>query len=278
MLYRALVAILLSMFGVCHAEVLLTPAKVVKITDRGMILQVGTEPLAAEDDSKTRFWRNRAVCKRDDFKPGENVVVRIKTDEDPPEIREIADEATWKWLEAVRKKPQKGTVTKLDAKYLTLKFEDGTHFSYRITEKTDIRLKGKDASMSDIESGSVVFVDARTLPNYDTWAELVTDEKIPEKATKASSDKGTTTKTKAKPIDGSGTLQGRIVAIHDELRMFDIDQSSRVLHVTFINTTVFTMSGQPSSSKALAVGQIASVTYKRDKAGRIIASRVDLAP
>ncbi len=264
-------------FVVAPSETLVSSAKVVKLTDRGMIVQIGTEPLAVEDDSKTRFWRAKSVAKREDFKPGEAVVVRVKTDEDPPELREVADEATWKWLEAVRKNPQRGKVEKLDSKYLTVSFGDGSKFAYRVTEKTDIELKGKVGSLSDLSVGMAVYVKGRTLPTLDTWAVLITDEAIPTKEAKSKSDAGEgPKKAKTKPLDSAGKIEGRVTALHQELRMFDVDQNGRILHISYSASTVFTLDGKSAKATDLALGQFAVITYRRDKNGRIMASRVDL--
>ncbi|MFN8218832.1 MAG: DUF5666 domain-containing protein [Fimbriimonadales bacterium] len=267
-------AILLA--GFASAESLLTSAKVIKVTERGLILQVGTEPLAVEDSTTTKYWRGRAVGKREAYVPGENVMARINTKEDPPELKEIADEASWKWLDGIRKHPQKGTVEKLDSKFLTVRLVDGTAFSYRATDKTDVTLKGKSSRLSDLEVGATVWVKGRTLPTLDTWAVTVTDEPIPDKAAKTSKEPSEA-KPKMKPLEASGVVEGELVGHHPELKMLDLDQGGRTLHVTYSNSTVFFLDGKPARPTDVQIQQHVRATYKRDKSGRILASRVELS-
>lgn len=277
MVRTLLVASLVFLVALAHGETLLTPAKVMRVTERGLILQVGTEPLAAEDSSKTKYWRARTAAKREDYKGGENVYVRINTKEDPPELRECADEATWKWLESIRKKPQKGTVEKIDSKYVTLKMADGSSFSYRATEKSDVVLKGKAGALSDLSTGQTLWIKGRTLPTLDVWAVLITDVAIAEpKSTQKATEKSEA-KPKLKPLEATGTIEGEVLAVYPELKMFDINQGGRTLHIRTSNSTVFVLDGKSAKSVDVQVHFQARVTYKRDKNGRILASRVELS-
>jgi hypothetical protein len=261
-----------------RAESLVSPAKVIRVTESGLVLQVGTEPIAVDDNSKTKFWKSRAVGKRDSFVAGENVMVRINTKEDPPELKEIADEATWKWLEDIKKRPKKGTVEKVDSKYVTVKFVEGGSFGYRATEKSEVRLNGKAATLADLTLGATIFVKGRTLPTLDVFAVLITDQAIPESTSKTkSASKDGPQKAKAKPLDPSGRIEGEVLSHNPEIRMFDIDQDGRKLHITYSTSTVFVLDGKPAKPGDLQPHQQAVITYKRDKSGRIIASRVELS-
>lgn len=276
-MFRRFLVLILGLVSLpAWSQSLLTPAKVLKVTDRGLILQVGTEPLAVEDTSKTKFWRARAVAKREDYRPGENVYARINAKEDPPEIREIADEATWKWLEKIRKTPQKGVVEKVDPKYVTLKMPDGSSFAYRATEKSDVVLKGKTATLADLETGQTLWIKGRTLPTLDVWAVLITDVVIAAPKTSEKASEKSEGKPKMKPLEAAGVIEGEIVAVHPELRMFDVDQGGRILHLTTSNSTVFLLDGKAAKSTEVQTSRFARVTYKRDKNGRLMASRVEL--
>lgn len=261
-----------------RAESLVTPAKVIRVTESGMVLQIGTEPLAVDTNSKTRYWKGRAPGKREAYNAGENVMVRINTKEDPPELKEIACDASWKWLEEIRKKALKGTVEKMDSKFLTVKFPDGTSFAYRATEKSEVNLKGKAASLGDLTPGAVVYVKGRTLPTLDIWAVTISDVAPPEpkSASKSSKSEGPQ-KAKLKPLDSTGTIQAEVISHTPEIRMFDIDQDGRKLHITYTTSTVFVLDTKSARASDLANGQQARITYKRDKAGRIVASRVELS-
>jgi hypothetical protein len=259
----------LSAFAI--AETLLTTAKIVSITERGMVLMVGTEPLAVEDGPDTRWWKGKTVVKRDAFKEGDAVHARIKTDADPPILRELADKATWDWLDANRRQPRSGTIEKIDSKYLTLKLSDGSTFAYRATEKSQVKLKGRDADLSDLEAGMKVYAQGRTLANLDTWLVMITDEPIPGKETKASAKK-----EKIAPLPSTGTIEGKTLSDFPKINMFDMLHGVRTLHITYNLKTQWFLDGKPAKHSAFQRDLAVIVTYRRDKAGRIIAIKVEL--
>ena len=129
--------------AVSFGETLITEAKILEVTERGFILSVGTEPLAVEDSVQTRYWKDSGTVKREAFAKGDLIFARIKTDTDPPLLRECADPATWKWLEKIRHEYVKGSVEKVEAKRLQLKLEDGKTFSYSISQKSVAKIKDK---------------------------------------------------------------------------------------------------------------------------------------
>lgn len=270
-----LALVLAGMATASLGETLVTQARILEVTERGFLLMVGTEPLAVEDTPETKCWRGLSSAERDAFKKDETVHVRVKTDADPPILREIADPQTARWLDDIRKTARKGTVDKLDSKFLTVKFVDGTSFRYRITDKSDIRLAGKpEASMADLRQGMTIWVRSRLLPSLDTWVVEISDsappakeEKKPEKSSKPA---------QAKPLPGIGTLTGEVVAVLGTYKMIDITVSGRLLHITVNASTAFMKDGKPATFTMVERGQRITVSYKRDKNGRIIAVRVDL--
>lgn len=255
------------------AETLLTEAKVIERTERGFILQVGTQPLVVEDTYQTKFWRSKAPGKREGFEAGALVHCRIKTDVDPPQLREMADRATWAWLDSARRDYKKGTVQELDAKYLVLKFDDGSVFSYRATDKSVVKLKGRAASLTDIETGQVVWAKGRLLPTLDTFLVEVVDVMPAAAVKEPAAAKGKI--PKMEPLKQEGVIEGTVIRHHANISMFDIE-TDRALHITYSASTKFTLDGQQTTKAAIQQKLIAKVTYKRDKAGRIIASKVDL--
>lgn len=255
------------------AETLLTEAKILQVTERGYVIQVGTQPLAVEDSYTTKFWAGRSPAKREAFKVGDAVHCRIKTDADPPQLREMTDRATWPWLDNTRKNFRKGTIDEIDAKYLTLKFDDGSRFAYRATDKSAIKLRGKAGSLTDLSTGQVVWAKGRLLPTLDTFLAELTDQ---APAVAAKEPTGAKPKTvKLEPLKQEGVLDGVVNRHHEQISMFDIE-SDRMLHITYNAATKFTLEGQATTKAAIRPQLRARVTYKRDKAGRIIASKVDL--
>lgn len=257
---------------VAHAETLVTDAKVIRVDD-GFVLQVGTQPLGVADGFETRYWKHRVPAKKDAFKEGDAVSVRIKTDADPPQLREIADKDTAIWLDTIRKGVKRGTVVKVDSKYVTLKFDDGSQFAYRATDKTQVTLKGKSGTgVGALEEGMVVYAKGRLLPNLDTFLVEVLDS-APIVAPKTDTGKAKTPKLPALKADG--TLEGQVRKHIPSISMFDIE-ADRLLHITYSAGTKWTLDGKPASRDALRPLLRVKITYKRDKAGRILASQVEM--
>ncbi|MCC7229210.1 MAG: hypothetical protein IT203_02380 [Fimbriimonadaceae bacterium] len=261
------------------AENEIVEAKVLEITEKGFVLQVGTEPLAVDDEHDSRFWRGKAVAKRSDFQSGDRVFARIKTDNDPPVLRELADKETWNWLDGIRKRPQAGTVEKIDSKTLTVKFADGTRFAYRATDKSKVSLKGKpEASLGDLPVGMAVFLKGRTLPTYDTWLVEVSDEPIPLPASQSKEPKEKKAKVPREPVlPESGKMTGHTLANLDKLSMFDvITTNNRALHISYTRQTKFYFEGRPCGPEAIERGLQFVLLYMRDRFGRIQATKVEL--
>ncbi|HZH99207.1 MAG TPA: hypothetical protein VEX38_09570, partial [Fimbriimonadaceae bacterium] len=227
------------------------------------------------DTAETRFWKAKALSKRDTYGEGNTIHARIKTDSDPPQLREAADKGTWQWLDGIRKGFTRGVVDKIDTKYLIVKFEDGSSLAYRATDKSDVRIKSKpDATLRDVTPGMTVYAKGRTLPTLDTFLVEITDS-----APVAAAPKTKTSKKVAKPapLAATGTLQGKIGQVFENIAMFDLETNGRKLHITYNMGTLFLLDGKAAKKTALSAGQTVSLTYKRDKAGRIIALKVELS-
>lgn len=255
-------------------------AKVLEITERGFVLQVGTEPLAVDDEHHTRFWKLKAPAKRTDLKVGDSVFARVKVDNDPPVLREIADKESWKWLDKIRKEPVKASIEKVDTKYVIVKLADGTKFSYRATEKSKIQLKDiPDAGLSDLRVGQEVYLKGRTLPTLDTWLVLVSDTPIPmsKTASKSSESVKSSKVARSTAMAASGKLTGHTLVHIPKLSMFDvIATSNRSLHISYTSTTKFYLDGKPCTPDVIERGMRFSLLYQRDRFGRILATKVEL--
>ena len=264
----------------CFAETEILEGKVAKITERGFVLSVGTEPLVVEDSSSTKFWKSKATAKRDGFQEGDTVMARVKTDADPPQLRELADKATWTWLDKIRKEPQRGVIEKLDTKYLTVRLNDGSLFAYRATDKSDIKLGAKTSpGLSDLSAGMTIWVKGRLLPTLDTWAAEISDAAIAATKSASTSSSGKSSKDKAPkptPIPTSGKLEATILGDLPNLRIFDIMYGVRTLHITYNLETKFYLDGKATNHDAMRKGMPCIVHYKRDKSGRIIAAKVEM--
>jgi len=253
---------------------MVTEAKILEVTERGFILRVGTEPLAVEDSAETRIWRSYARTGRDAFKKDDTIGVRIKTDSDPPIVREMADVGTWRWLNQLRKEPVRATVEKVESKTMKVKLDDGKAFEFRISEKTDITIGGKECGLSDLTPGMTVYLKGRLLPTLDTWLEKVSDRPL---AVKAAASKPAAKPKPLPPLPASGSFTGTVEGVLANLKMFDVTATDgRKLHITYSAATLFQMENEPAKPDRLTKGMRCVVHYKRDKTGRILASKVDL--
>lgn len=261
--------------SLARAETKIVEATISDITERGFALTIGTEPLLAEDTGETHFWRSKSSVKRDAFKVGDRVFARIKTDIDPPQLREIADKGTWEWLDKIRTGAVQGTVDKVDDRYVTLKFPDGATFKFRATAKTQVTLKSNpSATLQDLQPGLTVWAKGRTLPTLDTWMVSVGDVPPEVKPSKSSKPKGK--KAKVPVLPAVGKVTGTIVALVKPLKMIDALEGIRTLHFTYNEETRFYLDGKACRPEAMVRGMDFTCHYRRDKFGRLLATKVEL--
>lgn len=260
----------LASFG--NAETLLAEAKIASIDARGFILKIGTEEVPVEDESSTRFWKSKDVAKKEQFVVGDEVGVRIKIDSTPAVVREMADLDTWKWLNRVRKEVVSGTVVKAESKFVTLRLEDSSTFTFRISDKTDLKVKGQDVSVTDLAEGQKLYAKGRLLPSLDTWLVSLSDTEPAAKTT----TKSKSTKEKSLRISAAGKLRGVVDHHLPAHGMFDIWYEGRLLHITYTAKTTFTWGKEKTGPGDLRKGVGVDITYKRDSFGRLIASKVEL--
>ncbi|MEJ5171466.1 MAG: hypothetical protein WHU10_10800 [Fimbriimonadales bacterium] len=270
-----LLAASLAVFAACgaSAKTLVTEAKILKVTERGYVLAVGTQPLAVEDTPATRRWSGRKPAERGAFGEGALVVVRLNVDTDPPTLREIADRETQAWLDGVRKNFVKGTIESRDAKYLVLKLEDGQTFAYRATDKSKLELQGKAvATLADLEPGMTVWAKGRLLPTLDTWlAELRdTPPVLPPKAPKAPE------RPKLQPLPPAGSHQGSLRGVTPGLRLLEVEAQGRTLHFVCPQSCEFRGPNGKLTIEGLRAGATVKISYKRDAQGRLLASLVEV--
>jgi hypothetical protein len=276
------VLLLLLVAVIVSAETLVTSAKVLEIGEGRLVLTVGTEPLAVEVLPETKWWHSMSPSSKVEFKVGDVVHVRIKTDSDPPILREIADSATWKWLDSIRKGVMKATVEKLDSRMLYVRFADGTRFSYRITEKSDISLAGKaKAGITDLAAGMTIYVKGRLLPTLDTWVDEITSvapagKPVTDPKTGASNS-ASSAKIKPIKLPATGRLEAEIMTETPTLKMFDVlVDDVRTYHISYNQDTKYFLDGKLADRSVLAKKSKCFVTYKRDQYGRLNASKVEV--
>ena len=237
------------------------------------VLRIGAEAVPVSLEKRTRFWANRAAADAKAFKVGDAVVARIAPDESPAAVRELADKASWEWLEKIRKGVREATVKTYDGKKLTVAFADGSEMGYRATEKSKITLDGKGATLGEIKPGQRLWIKGRTLPSLDIWLVAASDKAIADAPKKTAAKKDA---PKPKKLAASGKLEGTIDLHMQGQNMFDLIVDGNRLHVSYFGATAFTFGGTKCGPNELVPKRTATVTYKRDQYGRLGASRVEI--
>jgi len=269
------------------------PSKFVNANGTNLTVEDAGRVRAFQIDPKCRFWKNFAPVPKPDFAGQEAVVVRAKTSVSPALAKELADAKTWAWLEKIRKQRLPGELKAIEKTGWRVAFSDGTQFLYRVTAKSKITIAGRPVTADAVPLGTKLVLKARTLPSYDTWLVSATDaittldaEEEPEadrptptppKATKA--PRVTTKKSSvppSRPMPSNGVAVGRVVLILVGNGIFDVLIDGRTYHITVTRDTKWTVDGKRASIHDLTLDLDVRVTYRRDRFGRIIASKVDI--
>jgi len=271
---RGFTLILLTLLGsAARGETLISEAKIREITARGFVLSVGTESMTVEDASSTKFWLSKASAKREAFKADQSVMVRIKTDANVPALREMADLTSWTWLERVRSQFIGGSLVKHDGKTLSVKFDDGSTFAYRATDKSKIRLTDGESKFSTLKEGQRIYVKGRLLSNLDTWLAEIVDRAPAQAPAKTSRSK---TASKAPPLPKTGTFECTALGYNLGLQMLDVLHGIETIHITINRDTRWYVNDRKvATPESVVKGAGLKIAFKRDRYGRIVATRID---
>jgi hypothetical protein len=278
----------LSLISSAANEVI--PAKFVNASGTNLTVEDAGRVRAFQIDPKCRYWKNFAPVPKPDFAGQEAVVVRAKTSVSPALAKELADAKTWAWLEKIRKKRLPGELKAIEKTGWRVAFSDGTQFLYRVTAKSKITIAGRSVPPDAVPVGTKLSLKARTLPNYDTWLVSATDaittldaedepEADPPPPTPKPTPKPRASAKKVaapKPLPTSGVAVGRVVLILIGNGIFDLEVDGRTYHITVSPNTRWTIGGERGSMQDLVVDLQVRVAYRRDRFGRIIASKVDI--
>jgi hypothetical protein len=126
---------------------------------------------------KTHILKAKKAVEATEFKPGDAAVVRFrKSTAGPASLYDLADKASWEWLDHLRHETT--AVTVVEATDESLKADEGAdkaEVDYRVTEKTAWQKGGKPAAPADFKAGVRVFVVPRLLPSGSIMASAVSD-------------------------------------------------------------------------------------------------------
>lgn len=140
-----------------------------------MTFQANGTELQAKIDSKTHFWRRRAMVDAFKFSPGDEVTVNVRTNEKGTFLREVSDSESNRWLGFIRKGVMLGTLRGGDKDGIFVEFADGSRYKYRLTDKASVILGGNAAKAADLKQGMQVFIKGRTTSTLDTSVVTISD-------------------------------------------------------------------------------------------------------
>lgn len=126
---------------------------------------------------KTHLLRGKRPAEISAFKPGETVVARFrKSSVGPASLYDLCDKASWEWISRLRRETTLVTIKEITEEGIrAAEGAEGAELDYRVTEKTQLSLHGRPATVSDLKAGDRVYVVPRLLPGGNVMAIAISD-------------------------------------------------------------------------------------------------------
>lgn len=229
----------------------------------GVKSRAGTETLYRYTE-KTQMWRAKKPAEISGFKTGDSVFVRFrKSAVGPATLYDLADAASWAWVDRLRHETAQVTVKEIDEQSLhATEGADAAEYTYRVTDKTQWSKGGKAAAPADFKAGDKVYVVPRLLPGGATMAMAISD---------ASND-AAKLKERAR-FTVSGTI-----------RQLNVEKRTLAIHTTagddrelaLLPDCAIRMAGKDVPLSYLRPGQAVSLHLSRDDAGDQVVKQVTI--
>jgi len=231
------------------------------------LTRIGRPPIQASLHKKARLWLNQQPASTEQFQQmvGKPVMVRLSVGTATrPIIREMADPATWKWLEKVRRGIVQGKLVGIEEDYLVLELSDKSRFAYKMTRSTQLMRDGKPATLEQFVVGETLYLAPRLLSNLDTMALAVSNK---ERDAQIGRERSLPTV--------SGTLQ----AIDKENKILRVrTHAGDLREFRYDEKTEFILKGKPIRLEQIKPPVPVTVHRKRDEEGNDYARRVTIVP
>ena len=214
---------------------------------------------------KTRFLKGKREAEASAFKPGEAVVVHIRKARDggDPQATEVADRASWAWLEDVKRNMTEGVITSLEDEELAVAVgAEKIPIAYKVSEKTTWSRNGKPASAADFKAGDKIVVVPRSLPSGAIMARAVSD--TPQAAAQLKERQATSVHGIVKTVDVSA-FKLMVETPTSDMRLIQGNAETEVVQKS-----------KALSWTALRPGQHVGARLRHDYAGDAICWRITI--
>lgn len=127
---------------------------------------------------KTVFRKNRMECAASEFRPGDEVVIKLRKVRGKEEyvVQEVNDPTSWSWISDLRKKAVQATITGIAEDSLSVTIgPDATPATYTTSDKTRWSRGNQEATAEDFKPGDLVTIVPRALPGGNIMASIVAD-------------------------------------------------------------------------------------------------------
>jgi len=295
--FACVAALVVLLFMRAGAENLLAYATVKEISAKSVTVALDSGPQTAIINDKTHAYRKMAVVAPSEFLVGDRVRVRIKLDGKEPVLREIMDAASEKWIDRIRHEYIRAEVKSTEPGKVTVKLDDETEFTYKITPSTKIEQKGMAVGGSALTPGATFWVKGKGLSSLDTQLSHATDaapdtkpttktnsktklsDASPPPSAKERESKAPTKSTKSSysnRLPYTTTADGTVDLVLSNLGQLDLKVAGRLMHFRWTPRTQFFIGENPAGWQDLTIGLPVTVYYFRDGVGRLVLSRVQL--
>ncbi len=205
---------------------------------------------------KTHFLKDHLEAQPEDFKPGMEVVLKLRKVRGKEEftVSEFSDRETYQWLTALRKSPTTGRIKEIAEDMLTLSVAKD-EVIYVLSEKTQWEKLGKPVGAGDFKAGETVTVAPRALPSGTIMAKIVADT-LPPKEAKKSAGKGGRSLASTRR---SSVLRGVLSNLDFALHHFTLTTDTETRQIAFGPGTEVKIRTKPASLSVLRNGQNVSV-------------------
>lgn len=234
-------------------------------TNATLILKPRTGPEQTFRYSETTtIYRNKTRASVNEFTSGTPIVVRYRrSSAGPPNLYDLADSASWEWLDRVRHATTRVTIREITEDYLhVVEGTDQAEIEYRITANTQWSRGGKPVSPGDFKPGERVYVAPRLMARGRILALAVSD----------SANSANILKERTRP-----TVTGEVTAVDLAAKMLSLRTvAGDARELALSSDCKVRQSSKDVSPDALRVGQTVTAHLRRNEQGERLVTLITI--